>query len=177
MSLEQASLLAQIVSAVAVIASLIFVGVQLRQTSRTVRASSSQAHSHMYHAIIASLIDDGEFARIWRRALIDPESIGDDEMVRFLAFASTLFRFYESSRVQWLKRLLDDEHWHTIERQACDLSTQPGIHHWWALRRSWHSADFRSWFEHLPPEPIVAIYGQPAGEGGQAPGAAAASDG
>ena len=165
MTLEQASLLAQIASAVAVIASLIFVGVQLRQTTRSVRASSSQAHSQIYREIIASLIDDGEFARLWRRALIDPETIDDDERVRFLAFASTLFRFYESSRVQWLKGQLDEEHWHTIERQAADLSTQPGIQHWWALRRSWHSADFRGWFEHLPPEPMVAIYGQPAADG------------
>ena len=43
MTLEQLSLVAQIVSAVAVIASLIFAGVQLRQATAAIRASSSEA--------------------------------------------------------------------------------------------------------------------------------------
>ena len=45
MTLEQASFVAQIVSAVAVIASLIFVGFQLKHATAAIRATSSQAHS------------------------------------------------------------------------------------------------------------------------------------
>lgn len=164
MSLEQTSLLAQIVSAVAVIASLVFVGIQLRQATRAVRASSSQAHSAMYHAIIAHIIENADFARIWRESLVDPNSQGPDERARFLAFASTIFRYYESSRVQWLRGQLDDEHWHTIKQQATSLSGMPGIQSWWQMRQHWHSEEFQRWFASLEPAEGETIYGSTVDE-------------
>ena len=162
MSLEQLSFLAQIISAVAVIGSLIFVGVQLRLATRAVRASSSQAHSTTYHAIIASLINDGDFARIWRISLADPEATNPDERVRFVAYSSALFRFYESSRVQWLRGQLDEEHWQNIEQQVIILRAQAGIKWWWKLRRHWHSPSFQHWFENLPDADPSSPYGLPA---------------
>ena len=160
MSLEELSWLAQIVLAAAVVVALVYAGAQLQRVVRAMRCSSSQAHASLYHSIIASLVDDGEFARIWLRGLADPDALDEDERVRFFAYATTLFRFYESSRVQWLRNLLDEEHWHTIQHQAADLWTQPGIQGWWVMRRSWHSAEFREWIESLPPEPPAAIYGR-----------------
>ncbi len=56
MTLEQASLVAQIVSAAAVIASLIFVGVQLRQASAAIRGASSEAHAALYTQLVHSII-------------------------------------------------------------------------------------------------------------------------
>ena len=150
MSLEQASFLAQIISALAIIASLIFVGVQLRQATTAMRNSSSQAHSAIYSEVISTIIANGEFASIWRRGLKEPESLNEDEWVRFIACASAQFRFFESSRVQWLRGHLDDEHWQNIEAQANSFAAQPGIKAWWQLRRDWHSAPFQRWFEALP---------------------------
>ena len=159
MSLEQASFLAEILSAIAVFASLVFVGSQLRQANKTARATSSQAHSAMYHSLIASLInDDLGFATIWRKALADLDSLSEDELVRFYAFASAMFRFFEASRVQWVKGQLDDEHWHTIEQQAISLAVQPGIKKFWSIRRHWHCSAFREWFETLPTAAARPIY-------------------
>jgi hypothetical protein len=149
MSLEQASLIAQIVSALTIIASLIFVGIQVRQATSALRNSSSQAHAALYTQIISAVIDNGEFASIWRRGLIDPGALDDVEWVRFVAYTSGMFRFYEASRVQWLRGNLDDEHWQNIEQQIRTLGTQPGVQAWWQVRAHWHSTAFRSWFEGL----------------------------
>jgi hypothetical protein len=162
MTLEQLALLAQIISAVAVIASLVFVGYQLRQGAKAARASSSMAHSATYHAIINVIMEDGEFARIWRTTVEDPGGASEDEWVRFVAYVSALFRFYESSRVLWLHGQLDKEHWQNIEQQVINLGAQPGIRAWWKLRRHWHSSDFRDWFESLPATDAIDLYRQPA---------------
>jgi hypothetical protein len=159
MSLEQASFLAQIMSAIAVFASLIFVGVQLGYANRTARAASSQAHSAMYHSLISSLInDDGGFATVWRKALVGLDSLTADEEVRFFAFASALFRFFEASRVQWLRGQLDDEHWRSIEQQAIIASVQPGLKAFWYIRRNWHCDAFQQWFEALPTSEAGQLY-------------------
>jgi len=128
MSLEQYSDLSQIIGAVAVVASLIFVGVQLRQNTKAVRAPTSQAHAVGYQQIIAGISNSGEFASIWRRGLADFQALDDDE------------------------------HWHTIEQQVTDLVTQPGVQAWWKLRRHWHSASFRNWIDHLPQRAAATIY-------------------
>ena len=149
MSLEQASFLAQIISAVAVIASLVFVGFQLNRATAAIRASSSQAHSSMYTDLVQSIIDNADFARAWSIGLTDPKSLSEVEWVRFVAYSSALFRLYESSRVQWLNGRLDEEHWHTIERQAADFGHLPGLQRAWNLRSHWYSAEFRAWFDGL----------------------------
>lgn len=149
MTLEQASLVAQIVSAVVVIASLLFVGVQLRQATAAIRGSSSEAHAALYTELVQSIIDNADFARIWSVGLTDPKALREDEWVRFVAYSSALFRQYETSRVQWQKGRLDSEHWHTVERQAISFGGLPGLKAVWKVRGHWYSPDFRAWYESL----------------------------
>jgi hypothetical protein len=158
MSLDQASLIAQIISAIAIVASLIFVGIQLRQAAQAVRNSSSQAHSAVYSQINSVLTNNGEFAAIWRRALANPADLAEDEWVRFVAHLSSLFRFFESSRVQWLRGQLDEEHWQTILEQVRSLGAQPGVQAWWQLRGWWHSKEFQTWFEGLKVDDMPELY-------------------
>ena len=160
MSLEQISFAAQIVSAIAIIASLIFVGMQVRQATQAVRNSSSQAHSAIYTQIVSTLIENADFASIWRRGLADPSAIDEDEWIRFVAYVSALFRFYEASRVQWLHGQLDEEHWQTIEGQIKTLGAQPGVEAWWKIRGHWHSSAFVAWFEGLDLSNQISLYGE-----------------
>ena len=160
MTLEQASLVAQIVSAIAVIASLIFVGVQLKQTTAAIRGSSSEAHAGLYTQLVHSIIDNADFARIWSVGLTDPKALREDEWVRFVAYSSALFRQYETSRVQWQKGRLDDEHWHTVEKQAINFRHMPGLKAAWNVRGHWYSPDFRDWFESLDAIEAPSAYGR-----------------
>ena len=158
MTLEQMSFLAQIISAVAVIASLVFVGFQLRRATAAIRATSSQAHWGLYTDLVRSIIDNADFARTWSIGLTDPKALPEEEWVRFVAYAGAIFRMYESSRVQWLNGRLDDEHWHTIERQATDFGHLPGLRAAWELRCHWFSPEFRAWFEGLRPGEMPRLY-------------------
>ena len=160
MTLEQASLVAQIVSAVAVIASLIFVGVQLRQASAAIRGASSEAHAALYTDLVHSIIDNADFARLWSVGLNDPKALLEDEWVRIVASSSALFRQYETSRVQWQKGRLDHEHWHTVEKQAANFRHMPGLKAAWKVRGHWYSPDFRDWFDSLDASDIPPTYGR-----------------
>lgn len=160
MTWDALAAIGQLIGALGVIASLVFVGIQLHQGTKAVRGSASQAYSSLYYAINASIIDNGELARIWRESLADFDGQDADAKVRFIALASSIFRFYESSRAQWLRGQLDDEHWDMIERQATSFASQPGIKSWWKLRRQWHSTQFQDWFEALPEADSGTMYGE-----------------
>jgi len=149
MTLEQASFVAQIVSALAVIASLIFVGAQLRRATDAIRAASSDAYTGAYTQFVAAVVENPGFAGIWSRGRKDPCALTEVEWVRFVAYASAQFRLYDASRVQWLRGRLDDEHWYAVEHHALSFGNQPGMAAAWKLRSHWHSPEFRAWFEDL----------------------------
>lgn len=149
MSLSDLASIGSFVNGLAVVISLIFVGFQLLQNTKAVRASASQAHSANYQQITASIVQHGDFAHIWRRGVADLESLSEDERVRFVSFSSSVFRFFEATRLQWLHGQLDDGHWQNVERQAVDFTVPPGIKAFWTMRRHWHSQDFQEWFDSL----------------------------
>ncbi|HEY6661354.1 MAG TPA: hypothetical protein VIZ66_00365 [Sphingomicrobium sp.] len=149
MTLEQWSFIAQIISAIAVIASLIFVGFQLRRATEAIRAASSDAYSVAYTQFVHAVVENGDFADIWARGLKDPGALTDVEWIRFIAYVSGQFRLYDSSRVQWLRGRLDDEHWYAVEHHATSFANQPGFIAAWKLRGHWHSPEFRAWFDGL----------------------------
>ena len=67
MTLSQLSDFAQIIAAITVIPSLIFVGLQMRQNTRAVRASMSQAHANAYHEIMGRIYDSEELAKLYMK--------------------------------------------------------------------------------------------------------------
>lgn len=138
------------VSGIAVLGSLIFIGAQMLQNNRAIKAAASQAHAANFQQILSVAIERGEVARLWRLGLADLSALTDDERTRFLVLASSLFRFYEAARLQWRHGQLDKEHWENILFQISDFGSQPGIRAYWTIRRGWHSTEFRQWFESLP---------------------------
>ena len=150
MSLLQWSAIAQILAAAVGVPSLIFVGVQLSQATKAVRAASSQAHSATYHALTESIVDNSTgFAAIWEKGLRGTQDLSSEERIRFFAFISSLLRFVESARIQWLRKQLYREHWRAIDGQARFLAAQPGVREFWDERRDWHCVQFQRWFDSM----------------------------
>jgi len=140
----------EIVGAIGVVGSLVFVGWQLLQNTDAIRTSTSQSHVEMYLQFIRSITDQPDIARIWR-AGIESGMAGLDEIekVQFISFLSGLFRYYEVSFIQHSKGKLDPELWQNVEAQLAKLVVSVGFHEWWLVRRDFHSERFQSFIEQL----------------------------
>ncbi|MBP6014155.1 MAG: hypothetical protein KBA31_18145 [Alphaproteobacteria bacterium] len=160
MTLEELYYISQIVAVIAIFASLIFVGIQLRQNTRAVLVSTSQTHFTMWTSVASPLVEDADIARIYWQALSDFDGLTDQDRMRFIVYMSNVFRFYESSRIQWRRGVLEAEHWHSVEVNIRAFATQPGVKRFWKIRRHWHSPEFARWFESLPSEVQSPIYDQ-----------------
>jgi hypothetical protein len=164
MSLSDLAAIGSFVSGVAVLASLIFVGFQLRQNTQAVRAAASQAHSQNWQQITMSLVECEDFARIWRLGVDDIDRLTDDERVRFYSFAGATLRFFEAARLQWQHGQLDSEHWHNVEKTATDFAATSGYKAYWAQRHHWMSPQFQEWYEALSQDRAHNLYGKPAAQ-------------
>jgi hypothetical protein len=85
MTLNDLANLGQIIGALAVVISLIYVALQIRQNTNAIRSATAQTvHEHFanwYHLIAA----DAELAQIAANGLRDYASLSEKEKVRFVA--------------------------------------------------------------------------------------------
>ena len=162
MSLTDLAAIGSFISGVAVPASLIFVGFQLKQNTKAIRAEASQAHAQNWQQITMQIAGSMEAARVWRLGLNDMELLTDDERVQFYAFAGAMLRFFEGARLQWRHGQLDKEHWHNVEKTATDFAAAPGFKAYWAARHHWLSPEFQDWFESLSRQRPRNLYDTPA---------------
>ena len=159
MTLSDLSNLGTFVSAIGVLASLIFVGIQLRQNTGAKRDAASRAHVSSLNELLVPVVENGEVANLWRRGLTGMKNLNNDERVRFIIMAGSIYRYAECARLQWLHGHLEVAHWNFLERIHTEIANQPGMRDYWAIRGSWYAADFQAWHDNLPVYETTPIYG------------------
>ena len=112
MGLEQASFVAQIVASVAVIVSLIYVGIQIRHSVRTTRLAAVQAVQEALGRSEELVIANGDFAELLKRGLsADPATLPDTDRIRLNIFYRNCLRGYQAAHYQYRQAALDDSVW------------------------------------------------------------------
>ena len=138
MSLEQISYIAQIVAAVAVMGSLIYVGLQLRQnTAQMERAEANATHAQQ-SVIRMAIVSHRDIAELWLTGLADDGELDAADELRFetLLQERVIAGWHIWDRVQrgLLTTMSSDGSANTI---AAFLSTRRG-------RAFWESGGLRS---------------------------------
>lgn len=86
----------EVVGAVAVLATLIYLARQVREGNTYARSSTIQETNASYISVFSQLTQDAEMALIYSRALNNQE-LDEAESVRYAAFANTFFAWFEST--------------------------------------------------------------------------------
>jgi len=147
---------AELVGALGVIASLIYLAAQIRQNTSSSRAITFQAAcsevSHLYRA----LASDSEIARIYRLGLSEPQNLDQDEFLRFLALLTSVFKGYENMFVQYHQGTVDDQTWEAWRRSMLTMLELPGAARFWELRGGVFREDFQHLVKQLAPSGFPA---------------------
>ena len=141
--------LGEFVSAIAVIASLIYVGIQIKQHTNTTRISTMQAHVDVWNDIVSNFCQSPELASIWHRGITDISALNESEKVQFFAQNGLITRYYESSFLAWKEGVLDDRLWKGVNQTIADTMTYSGTREWWKIRRHWFYAEFREFVDEI----------------------------
>jgi len=157
MTLEEFNYIAEIVASVAVIASLIYVGLQVRQNTEATQVSTSQAFVSTHGEIVLQISREKEFTDIFYRGLSGLSNLDDSETVAFTAWAIHAFRAWESFYFQWQDGVLDDRLWPGWKTQFCDLFRNPGIREIWGARNHQLSEEFHEFVD----QQIIAAESKP----------------
>ena len=112
--------IAEIVSSVAIVLTLIILIVDVRENSELLRISAYSEATDKLNNFNNALFTDTDAMRVWR-SFIDEEANTLDavESSRLRVIASTLFRTYESAYFAWQADLMREEEWNRFNRSIC----------------------------------------------------------
>jgi len=154
------SAIAELLGAMAVVASLLYLAVQVRQNTRQARLAAQQATVHELGQALRAQAQDREWATLLSRALEGLEQLDAVERIQFLSHVGSILRLYELAYLQYQNGTLDPHFWRGFERAIGDVISYPGIQDALALRRHHLTDEFASHLDKLAatgsPRPIFA---------------------
>ena len=154
----------EVLGALAVVLSLVYVAAQVRHNTRALsRAASADAIAGV-RAWNQTLIDDPVVARLFGQGVEDMYGLDEDSRARFVHLMLNLLKTFEDMHYQFSKGAMEREVWHGWEQLGRIYFTRAGVRQYWGERRHIFSPAFQAWMEALEP-PTVRHVGQIAAEG------------
>jgi len=137
----------EIVSAVAVVIGLVFVGFELRQNTTIQRINATQTLAAEYSDALEVIAYEGEAACIYALGINGLDNLDDAERLRFFVQMFLIFRSAEQLHYYSLEGMVEPRVWRGFERQLTEVANLPGVQEWWAARRAWFSDEFQSYID------------------------------
>ena len=136
---EQAYFVSQIIAAVAVVLSLVYVGHQVKQSTKAIRLSTTHNIAQAFREQYLMIADDSGVAKVWLSGMNNAQPPEGEEALRFFASMHNLFRIYEDALYQHQNGALDQELFSGMEQQFIDFSSLPGVRNYWTERARYFS--------------------------------------
>ncbi len=151
MTLQDLSLLAQIVGGAAVLASLIFVGIEVRLNSAITRAQVHQQLSDTFTAYLETLAGHANIVAVGTSSKAGLAKMTDDELLRFSFLMAGLFKIWENAFHQYKNGFLDERAWQSNVQWMLTWYHLPGVGIWWLVRKDLFAHEFQAFVEASPP--------------------------
>jgi hypothetical protein len=149
--------LAELAGALGVIASLVYLAIQIRQNTYSAREASWNSILGDLQQFRSLIAQDPEVARVYREGLRDLKSLNDDDRWRFGALMQSIYSVWETvfrTRTEGLfQHNLADLAW---------MAGRPGAREWWSKGNRLYSPEFRQFMDETlesfgrSPEPPAA---------------------
>ena len=151
MTLQDLGNIGEFVGAIGVVASLVYLALQIRQNTehlsqntRSVRAASFHATSSLLAQFFSTVNGDPELSRIFRLGLEDPDSLDPDARERFKTTLAQMFSYFQDVFHQHKEGLLEAELWESRHANIVMYLGEPGVRKFWQQRRRMFTKSFRA---------------------------------
>jgi hypothetical protein len=142
---EAISAIGQMVGALAVVISLIYLATEIRSNARSARHLSMESVNRWAGQLIAH----PHLAELWIRGLNDFESLESGDRLRFGYLLYQLFYIFGELYNQKLDGHLDSRMWVPTEAVMRDINGYPGVQAWWPPRSHLFSKEFANYINQL----------------------------
>ena len=135
MTLQDWGALGELIGGVAIIVSLIYVGLQIRQSTHASRAATSQEYTAQFISSVSALLDPG-FSDIFGRGLPGLHNLQTSEKIAFASYISIVLRMFESFYLQEKDGAFDSRQFDGWSMTYFDLLSNEGFY---GFGRTWNA--------------------------------------
>jgi hypothetical protein len=143
------------IGGIGVVATLLYLAVQVRQNSKSVRSASAQAMLSALSQTITTIGASHRSAWVFTKGQLDPDGLSEDEAAQFAHQILGWFRVIEQAFYQHRLGGLDSDLWNGYVAQVDSLVQSPGVQRWWSVRGPVFHAEFREFIDRLQSNPSV----------------------
>ena len=127
MTLEALGNVGEFVGGVAVIASLIYLALQIRQNSKTVRVAAYQSFREANDRVLLAMAQGPPAAETLTKGLPDLRALNPTEGFQFMTLVVSLLHSFQTAYFQHRDGLLPDDLWRRHRAVARWWLTHPGV--------------------------------------------------
>ena len=131
-SIEIAASVAEIVAALGVIISVIYLAIQIRDSNKVARQQAYNNTLNLMHAPIEQMVGNSELSETIRRGGLEPDQLSETDWFQYSFWWMMQFNMYEFLYVAHLDRTVVPNIWH-----GTDASWANVIKEWPGVRRAW----------------------------------------
>ena len=147
MTLEDFYFLSQIAAALGIMASLIFVGLQVRQSTRQAKADAVQAVHDNLSAWYMHAAETPFKAEAGFKGLHSLDNLSGAESISVVTDLMALTSYLQSAYFKWRVGDLPDDLWHSWEQSLLSYLDSDGGKQFWELRKYNFTPDFTEYVE------------------------------
>lgn len=150
MNWEAINATAQIISSIAVVASLWYLAVQVHRSTRIAKLTAHDAAAAALRDVTKQFSENEEVARIWRVGLENLDSLSADDRARFYHVAFQFLKAMETIHFHYIYGLMDEQIWRGYWNLYRHYLAAPGLEYYWQRRgRELFSERFRTFADSL----------------------------
>jgi hypothetical protein len=144
MNWEAVSAVAELIGVLVVVISLIYVALQVRQNTQTVRAGTELETGRLWSELHSRMAHSPDMADIWDKGHTNADELTTTEKRKFIWFVAEYFFLVESLFRQREAEYLSKESWTQHRATAAGMLLNPLISSWWESGVSPYSAEFKT---------------------------------
>ena len=149
MNWEEVSAIAQIIGSIAVVFSVLYLAIQVHQSTRIAKLAAQDAAATALREVTKPFAENAELARIWRTGLENLETLSPEDQSRFFHSTYQFLKAYETIHYHHLFGLMDEQIWQGWCGLLRHYIASPGIHRYWDLRHDLFSQRFQTFVSEL----------------------------
>lgn len=155
MNWQAAGAIGDIVGAVAVVISLVYLAIQVRQNTRAIAAQAARDALAAVREFNQHLMVNPPLARIFRIGQEDPSALTESELEQFVHIVFTFLKTAEAVHAQSMKGTLDADTWRAWERVFMTWARSPGFAAYWSIRKDLFTPAFQALCDAWPESPDI----------------------
>ena len=164
MNWEAINAVAQLVSSIGVIISLLYLAVQVHRSTRISRLAAQDAASTALREVTRPFAENAEVGTIWRKGLEDLSTLSPDEKARFFHVAFQFLKAMETIHFHYIYGLMEEQVWRGWRNLYRHYLDAPGLNHYWKVRHYLFSERFQDFVAGLEPPAQRLTVGNLLGE-------------